>query len=64
MGVSEDEEILKKLDEIEKKLDWLIEFVGLGTYNRTIKITPSTGTNEIKEGLKYFKEPSTTDGRL
>ena len=57
--------ICKKLDEIEKKLDWLIEFISLGLYTYKYTYTFTTSGNELKprkiEGLEY-KEPRTTDG--
>ena len=55
-------EIEKRLEELEKKVDWLIEYLGLGMYNREIKITPAIGTEE-KEHIKYYREPTSTDGR-
>jgi len=45
------EEIEERLENLEKKIDWLIEY-----------ITPAIGTEE-KELIKYYKEPTTTDGR-
>ena len=56
------EEIEERLENLEKKIDWLIEYLGLGMYNREIKITPAIGTEE-KEHIKYYREPTSTDGR-
>ena len=56
------EEIEERLENLEKKIDWLIEYLGFGMYNREIKITPAIGTEE-KEHIKYYREPTSTDGR-
>ena len=57
------EKIEERLEKIEKKIDWLIDYISFGLYQREIIIKPSTGTGEEKELIKYYKEPTTTDGR-
>ena len=55
--------IEEKLEEMEKKMDWLINYICFGLYQTEIVIKPSIGTEEEKKLIKYYKEPTTTDGR-
>jgi len=57
------DEIIERLDAIEKKLDWLIDYLSFGLYQREVTVKPSIGTGDEKELIKYYKEPTTTDGR-
>jgi len=58
------EEIEGRLKNLEKKIDWLIEYLGFGLYQREIIVKPSTGTGEEKESIKYYREPTSTDGNV
>jgi len=56
------ERIERKIEDIERKIDLLNEYIKFGVHI-TVKSNMPTICTEEKELIKYYKVPTTTDGR-